>query len=390
MGKTTRTRYSDESTVTGRMTRKLTGSTSRNGSLQMSLSTCIDVVPAQPDQNLTITHLRTTGGIMTGEGKTCRIDTPIPVPSLGPTGNYISHLSVPGNPDDVLSATKVAADTNPSEPIVAFGTSLAELREIPNLLRKRGVDLYNSFNYRNRSGRRAVLLATGAIADLNLRFQFGMKPILGDIDALLFIRKSLNNKIRDVLKVERKGGLIRKRIVFDLEAVETDYGPEVLLFSAWGTANYMKARFKRRTRVTKWVVCRWVPDGTRKLPAHKDKRFQRGFTSKVLGLEIFNFNSIWQALPWSWLVDWVFNVGDYVAATNNTMNIKLASVVVCTTSVTVQEVIFTQLPSGIKAEKMVRTLTTKTRKTVSLDIQPKMRFLTASQVGILASIARSR
>lgn len=388
---TTRTRLANVRVEAGRLFRVLT-----SGTLDISRvsdkDTCVDVVPAMPDQEFTVNHLTSTaGGILTGNtGPSMRVLIPCPVPSLDESsGNYVAHLVVPGMSSDAIYATKVAGETNPSEPIVGLGETIAELREIPGQLRKRGIDLYNSFNYRNRSKRKAAALLTGAAADLNLRYQFGIKPIVNDLVSLLNIRESLNFKIRDLIMSERKGGLIRKRDVFSGTVVQ-DWSAPKLLFSAWGTNSYIRARFKSTTTVTKWVVCRWVPDGTRKLPYHKDYAFHRAFRSKVFGLDIFNARNIWNTLPWSWLVDWSFNVGDYLSATNNTVGIVLKSVVVCTTTKTTQYIEFTTLPTGISCQPFSRTLTTKTRRNVTLNILPKLQLLTGRQVGILASIARSK
>jgi hypothetical protein len=41
----------------------------------------------------------------------------------------------------------------------------------------------------------------------------------------------------------------------------------------------------------------------------------------VYGLDI-SFASLWEAMPWTWLIDWFSNVGDIINANRNTMPVS--------------------------------------------------------------------
>lgn len=385
----TRFRTQNVKVSSGRMRRKLDDSILVVTRTE-SFDECTDTIPAKRDQYFQAWHLDSEGGFISGESNGIEILSPIPIPNTGRgSSNFIEHTYSSDPNSNSYWATKVAGETNPSEPLVPVGETLAELREVPSQLKKVGLDLFNSFNYKKGRGRRNAFLLSGALADLNLRFQFGIKPIVSDIFSLVSIRRSLNNKIRDILSIEKNGGLIRKRVVFT--GVKTGAWSESrVTFSQWGAGNFIYIKARSSTYSKKWVVCRWVPDGTRKLPLHRDKGFQRRFGVSMLGMDIFNFRNIWNALPWSWLTDWAFNVGDYASATNNTLGYKLASVVVCTEHITEQEIKVTSLPAGLKATELKRKLITRTRQPVTLSVEPRLPLLSGKQTGILASIIRSR
>lgn len=370
-------------TVSGTIFRKLTSSTTTRYR-DVLYERRQDITPASLDKVFVVEKRYVKGGIANGENSGAIYKN---WPVEGVNSDPFFHLGTPNIPNDNIIATQVAGSTNPSEPLVSVGTSLAELRELPGMLRKGGVDIYNSFNYKSR--RQFLRHGSAAAADLNLRFQFLMRPLLGDIDKLLYVQKQIKQRCKDLLRSEKKGGLVKKRDVYD-ETTSQITAVNKLLVSAYGSANQWRATVETRTRRKIWVVCRWVPDGTRKLPIIKDKRFQQGLGSQLFGVDIFNFKNIWDALPWSWLVDWVVNVGDYMSATNNTVGIRLASVVVCETTVTEQRYTWTDKPAGVSCQDVTRVFITKRRSPTSLDIRPKAAFLNKRQVGILASLVRNR
>lgn len=342
-----------------------------------------DITPARLDAPFKTSKLTITGGIANGRNSGCIYEN---WPVSGVNSMSFAHMSTPGTPTDNECATQVAAETNPSEPLVELGQTLAEIRDIPGQLKKRGADLYNSFNYKNRSLLRALGLGSKAAADLNLRYQFGIKPLITDILEVLKIRKSLNNKVRDLLRIEKNGGLVRKRVVY--EETRSYVTPDaVWLVSHLGGANHWYGRITTTTYRKKWAYIRWVPDGTRKMPYSKDKDFHHRWSRSLFGLNFFNFRTVWSILPWTWLSDWYINCGEYLAATNNTVGVKIGAICVCEHEITEQQIRFSTKPSGVVVANCVRRLETKSRRNASLEATAKLPFLSARQASILASIA---
>ena len=370
--------------VRGTAFRKL-NSVTLNSSRTVVRNELTDVVPAAKDKYFLVSKLSIKGGIANGDNSGARYNN---WPVEGINGMSLNHLSFPDQLSDSAYATKVSADTNPSEPIVDVGQTFAELREVPQQLKRRGLDVYATFVKGRMNKKRRLWLLTGAGADLNLRFNFEINPIARDLASLLYIKRKLKNKIRELLQAEKKGGLVRKRDVYSSTALSVQ--KNVLLVSNLGTANQWRADIETTTTTHVWVYCRWVPDSTRRLSYMNDKRFHGAFASRMLGMDLSNFRNIWNALPWSWLTDWCFNVGEYLSATNNTVGLRLAAVCVCQTTRTEQRFRFTDIPSGVKVDECVKTLITKSRRPASLEIFPTLPLLSKRQVSILASIVRQR
>lgn len=183
----------------------------------------------------------------------------------------------------------------PTAPDFSGLNALYELREFPQMI--------GQLRERLRNFRELGKHYLGA--------QFGWKPFLGDLRKLLLdqqkIQKHLNQLLRDNGKPVR-----RKTLLSDMS---TD--PVVEDGEPWGYTYPMgyfypgkPPRYRQTTVLTDrvWASARfryWLP------PGPQDIVYKRRLLAGLYGLDLTP-SVIYNAIPWSWLVDWFSNVGDVI------------------------------------------------------------------------------
>jgi len=198
-------------------------------------------------------------------------------------------LTVPGS--------KFIADTIPTNPMLDASVSLAELyREgLPKLL---GASLL-----KDKTG-----LFRGLAGDY-LSFQFGWKPVVSDLraaakavmDQELILKQLERDSGRDV---HRKRFLPAEVVLNSVESNNYAYPSGVQSTAFSGPAWFRSSHYAKREQ---WFsgayTFHFEPD--------KMSEVSRIATEArhLYGLELTP-EVVWNLAPWSWLVDWVTNVGD--------------------------------------------------------------------------------
>jgi hypothetical protein len=201
--------------------------------------------------------------------------------------NPIAPIS--GSPTDGEAATRLLELTNPSRPVVSIPNFMYELREFPRLLRLEG----------------DTLLKRGASANLN--YQFGWRPLIGDLTNLLSFTDHVSKREKE-LQGLFSSGLRRKRQLFRGSGVATDYKS----VNSWLLR--LDAQMSATSTEKVWGYVEWFPTGSTRPQTADDMRALA--RQAVLGLTL-DLSTAWEAIPWSWLVDWCSNVGSYLAANRN-------------------------------------------------------------------------
>lgn len=204
------------------------------------------------------------------------------------TGHY--PLSTPPSNGAIMAS--LLAKTNPSRPIVDLPVFISELRELPELVQFTG----------------KTLLKRGAGAYLS--YEFGWKPLIGDLMSLLDFQSHFDKRAEELSNIFQKGGVKRRRDLWDETRVSSQ--STIVLSSINGTLRTRRAFIGRR-RI--WATCRWVPDPNR-LPPRTSKDMRRLARKAVLGLQL-EPATLWQAMPWSWMIDWFSSAGDFFEANRN-------------------------------------------------------------------------
>lgn len=161
-----------------------------------------------------------------------------------------------------------------------------------------------------------------AVSKDHLNLQFGWLPIFSDIHqvfgAILNAQKIIDQFDRDSGKIVRRGWKFPPETTYDIQvASAARYGPWTL-----GGSNilysYSKPPKGQVMLETKVVKRRWFSGAfTYYLPPMRPNGFTTdqvarkiALSQKVLGLGATP-DDVWNLLPWSWLVDWFSNIGDF-------------------------------------------------------------------------------
>ncbi|UJQ85762.1 MAG: putative maturation protein [Tuwendivirus faecivivens] len=276
-----------------------------------------------------------------------------------------THVSLPALPSYAAMATMVRARTNPSRASVGIPVALAELRDIPRTLRM------------SKDSR-----LTGFASKENLRIQFGWMPLISDVCKLLSFASTVEKRSEMIRRMIANGGLRRKVNLYHDVVVEKDSD----LFLNSGAAMVQHASSEKITTRNVWGTTRWVPST---YLAGMDDRDRANYIRRtVLGLTASQqFANAWNAVPWTWLIDWFANVGDLLEASNN--SIAHTSGSACIMEHTHTRVVYTATTGGwmIPGSKSYVTLTEKRRTLSSSGFSASLPFLSGRQLSILGSLA---
>ena len=225
--------------------------------------------------------------------------------SACPSGFYDLPLGFATNEIVSSDFTTLFARSNPANPRFLAPAFIAELRDAPDLIRQGGriADaIRNGKNWRNLIRSRSAV-SDAAVA--NLSIQFGWKPFLSDLLTIATFQESLAKTAAMMEKLEKKG--LRGKVPLGDTHSKSGYSWPV--HSTCGYVQYVTVEEERTTR--KWGSVRWTANKPY-LPRGKPEIFRRaaGFTADNIPL------AVWEALPWSWLVDYFVNIGDLIKSGN--------------------------------------------------------------------------
>jgi len=274
------------------------------------------------------------------------------------------HTTPDGSPDNLAAATEGAKRTNPSRPYIDIPSEFLQLHDIVDALRGARLDAF-------------AKRAAGAF----VATEFGVNPLLDDITKLLKLHKQINKRVKQLQQIQGNGGLRSTVKVFDGSFSIADF--DQLMQSTFGY--YVSKGRYCSTEVVR-VHCRWSPSATFfPWEQHPHPSVELA-TSILLGGGTIDMGTVWELIPWSWLFDWFGNVGDYLAATRNTVQARLTSVSVMRH----QRSEWTWAPSNINGTAQVGAATavreTKNRVLSAVFPEASLPFLNESQLGIGAAL----
>lgn len=290
-------------------------------------------------------------------------------------GTGVSHLTIPGLPLITDAAVKALSVTNPSRPAVDLPIAILELKDLPDLVRDFGRGLLKRF------------------ADGNLRYQFAVKPMLSDLKKLLNFVESID-KQQQILDGFGKGAVIRKATIFRGSA-QTSPNTISVVHSSPSELQMSARNVLNTTNVHRWGYVLWTPDVPKFSQITGDKEYARRLARDIaLGLTL-DASTAWELMPWSWLVDWFSNMGDWIASKRSLIPVYPGTPSICTEWRSQQVWSNTNNAAGIKHDTFtfVRNSITKRREKASAFFpSASLPLLTVRQTGILSSLAvlRSR
>jgi hypothetical protein len=218
--------------------------------------------------------------------------------TLEPSDPSIGWQKIEGNKTTNDFIRDLLSSTNPFRPTVSVPLMIKDLAEAATLLEL-------SAKY---------LAALPGAAYLNIKF--GWEQTINDIYTLAKITKQIEHRIKEFNSLVRKGGLSRSMRLgtfkwsgakFSNWAVGTDY--YVGIYSNW------QAQYTSRV----WGSVRWRPKGyynpipAEAIPVGPLESFNAAVRS-VFDLGPIDHHTVWNLIPFSWLVDYFTSVSDAMLA----------------------------------------------------------------------------
>lgn len=237
----------------------------------------------------------------------------------------VNHLPLSGKPGILSAAVTGAAMGNPSRPSVQLPVSIAELREIPSMVLSK-----------LPKGLSKLRDIPDAVADGYLTYAFGVAPTVSDIVKLFDFPSKMESRIATLNLLSKGKRIRRRRRVW--EDSQTVMGNEEQLHIGQSTRLY--GTRKTETSGHCVVTARWEPsEGLKNIGDPQMAELARNL---VLGLSPQTLlSNAWEILPWSWLIDWFSNLGDFLSLSNNV--VARLSGPCCVTYVTETTITYTGL-----------------------------------------------
>lgn len=237
-------------------------------------------------------------------------------------GNYyptalrplISFLSAAEESSGLSTAftNRILARSNPSKPAVDLPVFVGELGDLPKLVELAGKSIlrYENLAALSRKIKRrefGELVASG-----NLNYQLGWAPLISDLQKLRNFSEHVAAKQRVIEKLAAGEGL-RRRVNLDSWTLQGGPFANQSVESAYVTVS---GSFTDYHEGEVWATTRWIPDRTQ-LPSFSDPTLA---WRAAFGVGLSATPSvIWELVPFSFVVDYFSDVGDFLAARRNTV-----------------------------------------------------------------------
>lgn len=209
-------------------------------------------------------------------------------PYYGPTGGWISSRM---EKSDTVYVADLLAKTNPARPTVSVPVMIAELIEATTLLKvafQGPLQLWGSGN---------------------LNWKFGWSTLISDIGTLAAITSAIESRIKEFNSLVQKGG-VRRNVLLDRCSQENDPGSESVYSRDQFSMN-QQVKIVHTSKV--WGSVRWRPSRKDVIPTEPLEVFNAA-VRHCLDLEVPDPATIWEMIPFSWLVDYFVNIGDVLHA----------------------------------------------------------------------------
>jgi hypothetical protein len=277
------------------------------------------------------------------------------------------YVTAPPSSDINWWKAKALAALNPYRPEVDLPLFLFEFREFPRMLRDLGRVLSGGIKPKDAPG--------GYLA-----YNFGWAPLLGDLQKLINLGESLQ-RTRKRLQDAANGRRIRR----SLGTIHSPGLPWVYTFVTGQYGSY-QLLVTRDDSIKGWCTAKVylndpLPDGP-------------GLDWEVLRTTLnlrVSASTIWESIPWSFLIDYFVNIGDLVEARQGYNRWRFSNMFLMLTSSRLERVAstITQL-GGLSYTGGRRVYTAKTRSYMGSD--PSVSFaltpmLSGYQLGIIGALA---
>lgn len=272
----------------------------------------------------------------------------------------------PSVPSDGELAFKVLERTNPSVPVVDVPAMIGEfaLGNIPLNIRSKGISIIRK------------------IANVNLKYQFEIKPLVSDLLKCLQLMDDVQGRMKTLNTLHTKGKLRKAAKVYKKGR---KYSRWVSMNSDFGVG--ISGEELIQDQVDIWGYTTWYLDD----PLSMVGMDPFDLASRLVSGAYLNFDTVWELIPWSWFVDWFTNVGSILNATRNELGCTPGLVYLCEHRKSeLKSGKVSISPHGVTMSPYHSVRETKERRLATPYFSASLPFLNDKQVSILGSIAISR
>lgn len=283
---------------------------------------------------------------------------------------------VPGSVSTVgYLQTELLARANPSVPDVDLLNFIWELKEFPSMLRHLG-DLWSfgkNIPTYFRSGVRWNKQARSAIGGAPITVAFGWKPLLSDLRSLVATAEAIDRRLQQLREASKPGGTTTRMRIRSGQ-LSSSHNTQIGPF-------YYQVR--RTTQFEEWGVLKHSIPNTGRIPYWTfEDACSLAYSTNLSAA------TVWNSFPWSWLIDYLYNVGSFLEAGQNRLGWKAEKALIMRKYITHCELIpYGPYPPGTQNGSM--TWTSKNRNVV-VNPTPVIAFrpmITSGQLTNLGALA---
>nr|UJQ84926.1 MAG: hypothetical protein 1 [Leviviridae sp.] len=294
----TRTRSREGPLVGG--TRTLNGVTGTQYYVSSS-ETVEDVVGQGDNQPFVVSKWLKEGGQFSGSVGSYSING-YAASIMFSTGTLTTPVALP-TANYATLASQLLMRTTPNRSSSQILASLAELGELPSLVR----DSYaNSMERMFKRIPPKAFRTLDRLAKRNLMVQFGLMPMISDLNMLLKFQALVDQRVSELEKLRTRG--LRRTIT-----LQTDSG--ISQFDNTNHSNgwiYVSTMHRRTTRVIRGHV-RWTLQSNFVL----SEANMRSLAARTVTGNKLDPLTLYELFPWSWFIDYFTNLNHFVKLSRN-------------------------------------------------------------------------
>lgn len=234
-------------------------------------------------------------------------------------------------------------------------------------------------------GTRAEFRAAYA-ANQYLAGVFGWRPLISDLRKMMEFQSRVDKRVKELRHLYSSGGM-KRTLRSGLDSATASFGARNVNAVTASQAT-IRVNLSVLTKRECWATVRWTP--THVPRDLTDAKLQKEAFRLVYGLNI-QPRYLWDAIPWSWLVDWFANIGDYVSSYSNV--VPAVSSVPCIMRKTTTEALLSRgsdSASGVRGGNGSFLMETKERFLQGAVLSASLPFLSDRQMSILGALAVQR
>lgn len=298
-------------------------------------------------------------------------------------------------PSDNSALSTGLARSNPNRPKVDLAVGMAELKDLPRMLK----NLWDAAIHTVNVTRHSRNLSIGGMRNTAKRYgrnggsaylewEFGWAPLVSDLQKLLDFQSHVEKKLNMLRRMQDRGSYGGMATVYE-DVAETPRGNNYVS-SLYQEVNRMDYCFETTRRW--WVTTKWTPSVA--LPPRGSEAEQTLARRLAFGQD-FSPALLWELMPWSWLIDWFSNVGDLMSLSRNTIPVGFSGSCLMKHTVTRFKFIAHTAGNGSPSVTPSRVPMIETKERFPYGFMPplpefNLPFLNGKQLGILSSLALTR